>query len=106
MTAGAGSTLQIPRLFGPEMHEDPYPIYRELRERDPVHWDEGLRVWVLTRYEDVAWALKTLSSDRVTLARRRFPDKAVQPLFDVLAMLMLQRDNPDHARIRGLVHKA
>jgi cytochrome P450 len=106
MTAGAAHALRIPPLFGPEMHEDPYPVYHALRAHDPVHWDDALRAWVLTRYEDVTWALKTLSSDRVSTARRRFPDEALQPLFDVLALLMLQRDDPDHARIRALVHKA
>jgi cytochrome P450 len=88
------------------MHENPYPVYHELRERDPVHWDEALRVWVLTRYEDVSWALTELSSDRVTQARHRLQDGGLQPLFDVLARLMLQRDEPDHTRIRSLVQKA
>ena len=71
-----------------------------------MHWDEALRAWVLTRYEDVSWALTALSSDRVTRARDRFQDEALQPLFNVLATLMLQRDEPDHTRIRSLVQKA
>jgi cytochrome P450 len=61
---------------------------------------------VLTRYEDVSWALTELSSDRITQARGRFQDGALQPLFDVLARLMVQRDEPDHTRIRSLVQKA
>ena len=106
MKTGMGTMLAGSRLFGAEMHENPYPVYHELRERDPVHWDEALRAWVLTRYEDVSWALTALSSDRVTRARDRFQDEALQPLFNVLATLMLQRDEPDHTRIRSLVQKA
>jgi hypothetical protein len=106
MKTGLGNVLTGSRLFGAEMHENPYPVYYELRERDPVHWDEALRAWVLTRYEDVSWALTALSSDRVTRARDRFQDEALQPLFNVLATLMLQRDEPDHTRIRSLVQKA
>jgi cytochrome P450 len=106
MKTGLGNILAGSQLFGPEMHENPYPVYHELRERDPVHWDEALRAWVLTRYEDVSWALTELSSDRVTQARARFQDGALQPLFDVLARLMLQRDEPDHRRIRSLVQQA
>ena len=33
---------------------DPYPRYDYLRATDPVHWNEGLRAWLLTRYADVA----------------------------------------------------
>jgi cytochrome P450 len=106
MKTGLGNILAGSRLFGPEMHENPYPVYHELRERDPVHWDEALHVWVLTRYEDVSWALTELSSDRVTQARHRLQDGGLLPLFDVLAKLMLQRDEPDHTRIRSLVQKA
>src|SRR5262245_32825545 len=106
MTTGLGNMLAGSQLFGPEMHENPYPVYHDLCERDPMHWDEALSAWVLTRYEDVSWALTELSSDRVTPARARFQDGALQPLFDVLARLMLQRDEPDHRRIRSLVQQA
>ena len=106
MKTGLGDILAGSRLFGPEMHEDPYPVYHELRERDPVHWDDALQAWVLTRYEEVSWALTALSSDRVTQTRKRFQDEALQPLFDVLARLMVQRDEPDHTRVRSLVQKA
>ena len=103
MKTGLGDILHGSRLFGPEMHEDPYPVYRELREREPVHWDDGLHAWVITSYDEVVWALTSLSSDRVTGARSRFQDPALQPLFDLLGMLMLQRDEPDHRRIRSLI---
>ncbi len=103
MKTGLGDILRRSRLFGPEMHEDPYPEYRELREREPVHWDEGLHAWIITSYDEVVWALTTLSSYRVTGARGRFQDPALQPLFDLLGMLMLQRDEPDHRRIRSLI---
>jgi cytochrome P450 len=106
MKEGSVQGLKALRLFGVEMHEDPYPTYHALREQDPVHWDDALQAWVLTRYEDVAWALTMLSSDRVTRARDRFQDASLQPLFDVLSMLMLQRDEPDHTRIRSLVQQA
>jgi cytochrome P450 len=98
--------IQVPQLFGAEMHEDPYPVYRRLRENSPVYWDEALQGWVLTRYDDVAWSLKSLSSDRVSLARERFQYAGVDALWDILAVLMLQRDEPDHARLRALVQKA
>ena len=32
---------------------DPYPAYAELREREPVRYDEATDHWLISRYEDV-----------------------------------------------------
>jgi cytochrome P450 len=40
-------------LLTPEAIDNPYPIYRELRETAPVYWSDALRMWLITRYEDV-----------------------------------------------------
>jgi hypothetical protein len=45
MKTGLGNLLAESRLFGPEMHENPYPVYHEPQESDPVRWDEALRAW-------------------------------------------------------------
>ena len=42
----------------PAIIADPYPRYRQLREEDPVHWNQGINCWVLTRYTDVLAALR------------------------------------------------
>ena len=44
-------------LLDPEVLADPYPLYRRLRDEDPVHWDPYLHAWVVTRYEDVVTVL-------------------------------------------------
>ncbi len=43
----------------PRHWSDPYPMYRELRDREPVHWAPETGVWCLSRYHDVAAALKS-----------------------------------------------
>jgi len=51
-----------PLLSGPEFKADPYPAYAWLREHAPVYCrtsaDGKARMWFLTRYEDVAEALR------------------------------------------------
>ena len=42
--------LSLYHLLDPEVLADPYPLYRRLREEDPVHWDPYLHAWVVTRY--------------------------------------------------------
>ena len=109
MKSGIGKKIERLRLFGPEMLEDPYPVYEELRRSDPIHWDETIGAWIVTRYDDVCAVLrdKRFSSDRVTPARTRFGEHPeFGPVFDILGKLMLQLDDPDHARIRKLVQTA
>jgi cytochrome P450 len=40
-------------LANPKVMQDPYPYYERLRAEDPVHFDEGIRTWLVTRHEDI-----------------------------------------------------
>ena len=48
----------------PATNADPFPIFRKLREKDPVHWSEPMKAWVVTRYQDVVTVLHRFSADR------------------------------------------
>jgi cytochrome P450 len=39
--------------FAAEVHSDPYPIYRRLRDEAPLYRHGRLKFWALSRYEDV-----------------------------------------------------
>ena len=42
--------------FDPQSHElqdDPYPVYRTLRETHPVFYSPQGRFWAISRYDDV-----------------------------------------------------
>src|SRR4030081_2301452 len=45
-------------LLSPKVQADPYAFYRQMREKDPVHWSELARAWFLTRYSEVSSVLK------------------------------------------------
>ncbi len=94
-------------LFGPDMLQNPFPVYHRLQNTDPVHWDDRLNAWIVTRYDDVSKLMKDrrFSSDRVTLARNRYADRH-QHVFDLLSRIMLQTDDPQHKRLRDQVHSA
>jgi cytochrome P450 len=88
----------------PEFVADPYPTYRRLRAEDPVH-HSPLGFWVLTRYEDVVAVLRDPRCAKEAIAAfvaARF-GVAVPP---GIGLSMLDRDPPDHTRLRGLVSKA
>jgi len=40
-------------LLSKEQRANPYPTYRQLRTKDPVHWSELAQAWFLSRYSDV-----------------------------------------------------
>src|SRR5579871_5900529 len=39
--------------FAWEMHEDPYPTYRRLRDEAPAYHNRERAFWALSRYDDV-----------------------------------------------------
>lgn len=88
----------------PEFVADPYPTYHRLRTEDPVHWSP-LGFWVLTRYEDVLHVLRDPNFAKEAIAafvaRRLGADATVG-----IGISMLDRDPPDHTRLRSLVSKA
>ncbi len=44
--------------FDARWRPNPYPTYREVRERDPVHWAPQAGCFCVSRYEDVAFVLR------------------------------------------------
>ena len=49
----AHKPLPILDLNAPQLKEDPYTIYRQYRETQPIVWSETLNAWVFFKYEDV-----------------------------------------------------
>jgi cytochrome P450 len=88
--------------FLPEVREDPYPVYRALREADPVHRSSLMGMWILTRYRDVAFVLRDprFAADRSGWIGFDAIDYEPPP------RSMLSLDPPDHTRLRTLVGKA
>lgn len=96
--------------FAREVHADPYPLYRRMREADPVHWSPLLEAWVLTRYRDV---VAVLQDSRFSAQRQRAANRFAQQVARqendrrfVPAPTMLNSDPPVHTRLRGIVNKA
>ena len=87
----------------PEFVADPYPTYHRLRTDDPVH-HSPLGFWVLTRYEDVVASLRDPRLAKEAIATFVAERLGITPLG--IGLSMLDRDPPDHTRLRGLVSKA
>lgn len=97
----------------PEFAADPFPLYAELREDDPVHRSERLGAWVLTRYDHVRECLldtATFSSHGRAIsdfAARFTVDEleALAPLRQQFSEGLISSDPPDHTRLKRVMMK-
>ncbi|SDY34983.1 Cytochrome P450 [Amycolatopsis xylanica] len=80
-------TLRFDTL-DPDFIQNPYPFYRRLRERAPVHFEPALGGWMITRHQDVQRLL------RHPRLKRSSTDEAVPHRV------------PDDSRTRRLVDEA
>ena len=99
--------------LSPEFFANPYPFYQDLRLEDPVHWSDKLGSWVLTRHEDVNWALRNhqrlINSGRIASLLDQLPQQdreRMGPLYRHFSLGLIHTDPPDHTRLRVLVNKA
>src|SRR5438445_12835256 len=97
--------------FEPGFFDNPYAQYQLVREQDPVHLSP-LGVWALFRYDDVHRVLRdpSLSVEERHATQLDFAvDADIQQMFDERnaggSHAMLNRDPPDHHRLRRLVSK-
>jgi len=112
MTLSVNEMLSLSNLQQPEVRANPYPFYAQLRSQDPVHWDEELGFWVLTRYADIASVYHDPRFSRAQGLRRgfeRLPESEqviAEPVYRSFSKTMFYSDPPYHTRLRGLVNSA
>jgi pimeloyl-[acyl-carrier protein] synthase len=98
-------------LFTAQAMQDPYPHYRAMREREPVHWSERAQAWYFTRYHDV-FELQDrpdLSVDRVETIYSYLPRTDPERFSDIVGHYnrwLLYRDDAYHDRLKALFLKA
>ena len=84
---------------------DPIPLYRELREHEPVHWSDRLRAWVVTRYEDV---MACFRDARLSAERSKYFEYQIQGLepetirefMETTRNQLVMRVGTEHTRMR------
>ncbi|MEX2207091.1 MAG: cytochrome P450 [Myxococcota bacterium] len=97
------------QLATPAVIANPYPYYAALRERSPIFgysdWPPGtvpgqdapVRAWALLKYEDVAAAAR----DHAGFSSASFQQATSAP-----TLVLVNQDEPEHARVRKLVSRA
>lgn len=91
-----------------EFDVDPYPLYRALRDRDPLHWWESSQAWVVSRYADVAAILRDRRfsvryTDWELAPARAAAGPNASAFRELLDAGLFALDEKGHARVRKLV---
>jgi cytochrome P450 len=97
----------------PDFRANPFPVYRELAERAPVHYSQSLEQWIVTGRQEVGDVLASpsiFSNFGWELARiRKFSEHDQALLTDLIRMcstpVIVFSDPPDHTRLRNFVNR-
>jgi len=95
----------------PGFVSDPYPLYRKLRERQPVRKDPIAPVWIITSYDETLATLRDPRFKKDPFASQRLPETVREQLqmsigesfrgsVETTSMLFL--DPPEHTRVRAI----
>src|SRR6185436_20401625 len=106
VSASGGDDESPMRAYDPyayELHDDPYPVYAELRAHAPLYRNERLGFWALSRHADVLAAFR----DTARFSNRNgvsLDPGARNPEAEA-TMSFLAMDPPRHTRMRSLVSR-
>src|SRR5574342_587790 len=112
MFSTTDETLSLSPLLHEEVRANPYPFYSQLRSQDPVHWDEQMGFWVLTRYAHIATVYVDERFSRAQGLMRgfqRLPEaerRTAEPVYHSFSKTMFYADPPYHTHLRGLMNSA
>jgi len=112
MSSPKQDALSLSNLQREEIRVNPYPFYEQLRTQDPVHWDEELGFWILTRYADIDSLYTDERFSRAQGLLRGFDrlsieeQKIARPVYHSFSKTMFYADPPYHTHLRGLMNNA
>ena len=101
-TAGDPGLIEPEEFLGESFRVDPFPVYRRLRDHEPVYQDKFQNRWIVSRYEDI----RAIYKDNARFTRAvydphgKFKFGSDTPLGQTLNEL---GEGPDYVWLRGIV---
>ncbi|WP_157215173.1 cytochrome P450 [Flavisphingomonas formosensis] len=99
--AEADPILNQPQIYDPyeyALHDDPYPVYRRLRDEFPLYYNRKHDFYAVSRYADCMTVLRNfktfINGKSTTLEKEVIPGSLP---------FILSMDPPDHTRLRHLM---
>ncbi len=111
--------------YSDRWRDDPYPMYRELRDRAPLHHAKASNTWTISRYEDVVATLRQTDvfssktrggrmesavadlglAAKLRMLGRFLSRMRVTPWAARRSRMLIQEDGAVHLRMRDLVNR-
>jgi len=111
--------------YSARWRDDPYPMYRELRDRAPLHYSPDSATWTVSRYDDVVAVLKDTevfssktrggqmesrieslsTAEKLQLFVRFVSRMRTAPWTMRRSRMLIQEDGAVHLRMRDLVNR-
>ena len=88
---------------------DPYPFFKNAREKFPVFWDEKSQYWVITKYEHVKMVMSdelTYSAESERVNYSTFSPEALkvlEPINFVELFGLSTTENPQHDKVKKII---
>ena len=110
----AAVSLADATMADPQLRAHPNAFYQAMRRDDPVHFDDKLNMWLVSRYEDVVEVLR----DPITYSDKLgYEAMYASGYFDEFKAILdrdgggyfpdvIKDDPPAHTRVRRLLEKA
>jgi len=110
----AGSMLAAATLADPVIQARPNAYYEAMRREDPVHYDEKLNMYLVSRYDDIVTVLR----DPITYSDKHgYAAQYASGFFEEFKQILeregggffpdvIKDDPPAHTRVRKLMDKA
>ncbi len=111
---GKGAILEQGSLIDPEISAHPKAYYDAMRADDPIHYDEKLHMYLVSRFEDI----QTIQRDPITFSvEHGYKAQYSAGYFEEFKEILeregggyfpdaIMSDPPYHTRIRGLMDSA
>ena len=91
------------RPTDPTFLQNPYPVYKQLRDDAPIFFYQPWGKWVLTRHQDVSALLRDRRLGRVLDNTKVRTQPGHAPFDDIQDGSLLELEPPDHSRIKTAV---
>ncbi len=91
-------------LLSPDFIANPYPYYDLLRQSAPILYDPDWKLWFVSTYTDISTLLRDRRFGR-DMEDAPKPDPRT-PFGKLHQNSLMEKEPPDHTRLRGLVNKA
>ncbi|MWG33448.1 cytochrome P450 [Halomarina oriensis] len=95
-------------LTDPAVIARPYEYFGEIRESEPVYWNEKWGGWIVTRYDDVRHCLQDDEHLSVQVEADRLRDSSldIPVMKSMFPKWVFYLDPPDHTKLRRVIGEA